>query len=264
LSGNFRIGNPIGQDYPFNGIIDEVRLSKTARGASWTTTEYNNQNNPSAFYTIGNEETSKKPSINMTVTGITCRKFNETFTVKLNISDAIGAAGFRFEIHYDPALLDITNVLWNAWGTGTYTADEVNGIISGSTSGGPISVNMTLVTITFNATFHHIWKDLPAWTNNQSATLYVQWANLSYVSGPDLGYVRGGLNQINVGPDVAYTFSPIQGDIDNNGRVDIFDLRTVAAYYDQQNSAYNLTNGDIIDIYDLVVIAANFDYTYYP
>jgi len=36
-----------------NGWIDEVRVSNIARSASWILTEYNNQNDPSTFYTIG-------------------------------------------------------------------------------------------------------------------------------------------------------------------------------------------------------------------
>ena len=36
-----------------NGIIDEARISNIARSANWILTEYNNQNSPSTFYTIG-------------------------------------------------------------------------------------------------------------------------------------------------------------------------------------------------------------------
>jgi hypothetical protein len=34
------------------GLLDEVRISKTARSAGWIATEYNNQSNPSSFYTV--------------------------------------------------------------------------------------------------------------------------------------------------------------------------------------------------------------------
>lgn len=37
--------------YPINGMVDEVRISNIARSSEWITTEYNNQNNPSAFIT---------------------------------------------------------------------------------------------------------------------------------------------------------------------------------------------------------------------
>src|SRR4029077_10286953 len=43
---------PGGGDY-LNGSIDEMRLSNVARSADWIATEYNNQNSPSTFYTLG-------------------------------------------------------------------------------------------------------------------------------------------------------------------------------------------------------------------
>ncbi|WOV93324.1 MAG: DUF5011 domain-containing protein [Candidatus Nitrosoabyssus spongiisocia] len=42
-------------DY-FNGILDEFRLSSTARSADWIATEYANQNSPSTFFTISAPE----------------------------------------------------------------------------------------------------------------------------------------------------------------------------------------------------------------
>jgi uncharacterized protein (TIGR03437 family) len=38
---------------PFTGSQDEVRVANVARSADWTTTEYNNQSNPSGFYSVG-------------------------------------------------------------------------------------------------------------------------------------------------------------------------------------------------------------------
>lgn len=42
----------------FDGIVDEVRVSSSARSSDWIQTEYNNQNSTSTFYTIGAEEES--------------------------------------------------------------------------------------------------------------------------------------------------------------------------------------------------------------
>jgi hypothetical protein len=49
----------------FGGIIDEVRISDSARNAGWIETGYNNQNATTTFYTLSNEET---PTITPTVT----------------------------------------------------------------------------------------------------------------------------------------------------------------------------------------------------
>jgi hypothetical protein len=204
----------------------------------------------------------KTPTFEMTPTFKTCRKCNETFTIKIDVSDAGNVKGFSFEIFYNSTLLDYVNITWNAWSSGSVTIDEANGNITGSTSGSAISGNLTIVTIEFSAKYHHIWKDLVGWTNNLTGTIYLQWANFSYPGAPDLRYERGGLNEINVGPDVVYTFSPIQGDVNNDGHVDMFDLRTVAAFYDTTNPDYNLTGDSIVDIYDLVIIGSSFGYTY--
>lgn len=40
----------------FNGLMDEIRFSQVARDTDWIATEYQNQNNPSAFYSYGPEE----------------------------------------------------------------------------------------------------------------------------------------------------------------------------------------------------------------
>jgi alpha-tubulin suppressor-like RCC1 family protein len=49
--------------YVINGNIDETRISNIARSADWIATEYNNQNDPNSFYSIGNEEIGKKPAV---------------------------------------------------------------------------------------------------------------------------------------------------------------------------------------------------------
>jgi hypothetical protein len=197
----------------------------------------------------------------------TCREYNETFTVQINISNAADVHDFEFEIHYNTTLLDIQGILWNAWGSGTYNIDDSNGNLTGYTSGIARSGNYSLMTIAFNATCRHIWKieaTVLGWKNDQNGTVYIQSANLSSPINPLLSYVRGGLTQISVGSDFLYMFSPIKGDLDNNGVVDVFDLRTVAALYNTASSTYDLTGDGAIDIFDLVVISTNYDFTYNP
>jgi hypothetical protein len=41
---------------PFNGQIDEIRISNTARSADWIATEHDNQDDPGTFMSTGNEE----------------------------------------------------------------------------------------------------------------------------------------------------------------------------------------------------------------
>ncbi|MEO6452650.1 MAG: DUF2341 domain-containing protein [Ginsengibacter sp.] len=45
-------------NFDFNGDIDEVRVSNVARSVGWILTEYNNQNSPATFYSVGSEATN--------------------------------------------------------------------------------------------------------------------------------------------------------------------------------------------------------------
>jgi hypothetical protein len=42
----------------WQGVVDELRVSLSARSADWILAEYNNQNSPSTFYTVGAESGS--------------------------------------------------------------------------------------------------------------------------------------------------------------------------------------------------------------
>jgi hypothetical protein len=52
---NLNIGRKEQNAYYFDGIIDEGRVIHDQRDGDWMLTEYNNQNNPSAFYTVSAE-----------------------------------------------------------------------------------------------------------------------------------------------------------------------------------------------------------------
>jgi hypothetical protein len=203
-----------------------------------------------------------KPRLDLSADSSTCHFYGENIAVKVDISNASNVEDFEFEIHYNTTLLDYTSITWNAWGSGTINVDETNGQITGSTAGNALGDNATLITIVFSAKCHHLWKDLPGWINDQNGAIYIQGANLSYPGGSVRIYEKDGLSEIDIGPDIGYTFSPIRGDVDNSGNVDLTDLRTVAAFYGQENTTYNLTGETTVDIFDLVVIATNYGYSY--
>jgi hypothetical protein len=50
------IGARWGLTANYGGMMDEIRISKAVRSLEWIQTEYNNQNDTSTFYTMGNEE----------------------------------------------------------------------------------------------------------------------------------------------------------------------------------------------------------------
>jgi hypothetical protein len=210
----------------------------------------------------------KTPTLNLSPTTKTCRKLGEEFDITVDISDALSVTSLTFDIRYDTTLLDFVSVTWGVWGSGTED-HSVDGTVTGSTSGGAQGGTQTLLTIRFKAAYNHIWKDTatiaPPWQNVWTGIINIESATLDYPSlQPVLSYTRGGpSNKINVGLDVTYTWDPIQGDIDLDGEVDLFDLRTVSAFYDKVNDTWNLTGSTgLIDIFDLVVIANNYGFKY--
>lgn len=76
--------------FVFSGNLDEARISSAARSDGWLTTTYTNQNDPTSFYTLGDEETPKNPIVqNNTVTPQNGTKVSTTpAELSINVSDS--------------------------------------------------------------------------------------------------------------------------------------------------------------------------------
>lgn len=211
--------------------------------------------------------TSYRPSLQITPDNVTCRKYLGTFTLQINVTNAVNTQAFNFTIYYDSLVLNCSSVssgeLANAF---TVTVDNTNGIVEVNAAGLPVNGNRWMMNITFQAINATIWKEGLA--NKLEGKIWFHQALLGFADGSTLQYVEGGVNQIGVN-SIAYTFLPIPGDVNNDGTVDVLDLRTVAAYYGKTSadpewleaSKYDLTNDNIIDIFDLVIVAANYGFT---
>lgn len=55
LGANAFFGNNHSNNTSSTSTLDEMRISNTSRSANWIKTEYNNQNSPSTFYSVGSE-----------------------------------------------------------------------------------------------------------------------------------------------------------------------------------------------------------------
>jgi hypothetical protein len=221
----------------------------------------------------GTQEQIKKPDLTLYSTRNVLRRYGEPFIVEIKISEPNQVQAFEFELQFNTTMLDYSNVTWNQWQTGTVSVNEAQGIVNGSTSGTPTTGNHTLVTVIFVAAINHIWKDegsIPGWINNQTGTISVQTAKLSYSGSPDLKYQKGGLDQINVGSDLSFKWYPIKGDVNEDGAVDVLDLISVANYFNvkqgdprwPQASRYDLTDPGAINILDMICVASNFWFKY--
>ncbi|MFE3846315.1 DUF2341 domain-containing protein, partial [Thermoplasmatota archaeon] len=70
-----------GTSLPFNGSIDEVRVSNVARSNDWIDTGYNNYNNPGTFFSVGAEEYTPAPVVTSPVPA------NDAVDVAITITD---------------------------------------------------------------------------------------------------------------------------------------------------------------------------------
>ncbi|MHA2143766.1 MAG: DUF2341 domain-containing protein, partial [Candidatus Thorarchaeota archaeon] len=55
-SANLTVSRGLHLSAPVDGVIDEIRISHEARSDGWIVTEYNNQYDPSSFYSVGVEK----------------------------------------------------------------------------------------------------------------------------------------------------------------------------------------------------------------
>lgn len=82
-AGNAAIGGEAagGENRRFEGYIDEVKISSVVRSADWIATEYNNQNAPGTFYSVGTQEA---------LSGFTVDESTDiiAFTVAINATSA--------------------------------------------------------------------------------------------------------------------------------------------------------------------------------
>jgi hypothetical protein len=92
-----------------DGILDEVRISNISRSASWITTEYNNQNSPLTFYTVG---TKASPPSDYVPSG----------TIASAVFDT-GNAGKRWDsLQWDSAIIAGTNITFEVRASDTLFA----------------------------------------------------------------------------------------------------------------------------------------------
>ena len=71
----------------FNGLLDEIRISNTAKSDDWISSNYNMMNNPEAFIDIGVEETYSEFSNQLLISTSSAVLERDTFTVTVTAND---------------------------------------------------------------------------------------------------------------------------------------------------------------------------------
>jgi hypothetical protein len=122
--------------YSFDGTMDEVRVSQTARSSAWVSTEYNNQNSPGSFRSVGITENVQPTKLAVTsVNGGSSPAVGTAFNVVVQAQDNGGT----------PQNVRSNTAISLSLNTGTGT---LGGTLTGTIPAGTISVTISGVTYT--------------------------------------------------------------------------------------------------------------------
>ncbi|MDA2911876.1 C25 family cysteine peptidase, partial [Nitrospiraceae bacterium AH_259_D15_M11_P09] len=99
----------------WDGIVDEVRISNSARDCNWIKTEFNNQDDPGdigvpGFYTVGGEESDPPLAVRLTRTKATlyAGEFSQVVQVEWRTSQELDHLGFHVHREQNGQLLRVT------------------------------------------------------------------------------------------------------------------------------------------------------------
>ncbi|MFX0167553.1 MAG: DUF2341 domain-containing protein [Candidatus Hodarchaeota archaeon] len=117
-----QLGDPA--DHEFNGTIDEVRISSTARSADWIATEFNNQNNPNNFYSVGSsQKVDPTPPSWSNLIETEPLGLGEAELVSIDVYDLYGVAQVLFEI--ESTNYTMVNIGGNTWQNDTWIPSSI-------------------------------------------------------------------------------------------------------------------------------------------
>lgn len=131
------------------GILDETRFAIGLKDSGWIETEYDNQNTPASFYTVGAEQSNIPELSNVTLNGGLDIDLTEGTTTSVNVTGTItDASGFA----------DITGATGKLYRTGvagaeTCTPDDANCYANNNCVLSSCTVNTCDVTCNYNVEF---------------------------------------------------------------------------------------------------------------
>jgi hypothetical protein len=151
----------------YDGKIDEARISNVARSSDWLNTEYNNQNNPNSFYSIGGVESSPD------FWAYNSYKFRKKIT--------IDAAKVTADLNNFPVLIDLYDTDLNDSAKVQADGDD---IIFTSVSGVKLDHEIEFFEQTHNATHAHLvaWVRVPILSATDDTDLILYYGNKAAVS----------------------------------------------------------------------------------
>lgn len=192
---------------------------------------------------------SVEPEITIASSPVEVRALGETASVDIFINDVVDLYQFSFKLSYNTTILDVVSVdfdFLNSPFVPYYEIHENDGYVyvwafSYGTAK-PANGTGLLVSITMKATKASIWPDPPL-----TCGLHLYETQLK---------TKENVQLLHTVADGAYIYQPKPGDLNADGKVNLVDLRLVAAYYDPSYKRIADLNRDgFVDIRDLSIVA---------
>ncbi|MFW9772985.1 MAG: DUF2341 domain-containing protein, partial [Candidatus Thorarchaeota archaeon] len=113
-------------EHEFNGTIDDVRILNTDLSVDWISTEYNNQNNPSTFYTISSQKVldNAPPTYSNLIESEDPLELGDTEIISINVSDSSGIN--QVKIEFEGSNHSMVNIVGETWQYTSWTPTSVN------------------------------------------------------------------------------------------------------------------------------------------
>jgi len=210
---------------------------------------------------------STKPKLAANPSTYTATTLGKKFTVNITIADVVNLYSFEFQLTYNTTVLDATDITIGPFLKSPYQITKK--IIDDSTGSIWLSVKSLppahssngsgiLATITFMVPLESgIW-------NVGYTPLECDLQPILTILKTDTGVT---LSHDTTNLSFHYKYTPIPGDLNSDGIVNIFDLRIVAKAYGSKpgepnwDSRADLNRDGKINIYDLVLVSANYGKT---
>lgn len=196
-----------GGGYYFTGDMDELRISKTVRTSQWILTEYNSENSPQTFYTVGSQiggtggtdtwisasasnwNTAANWSLGVVPGSSSTALFSASSTANCTINAAVNVAGINMTSGYTGGTITQSSGKTITVGSSGWT--QSGGIFTGDSAGDAISINgpFSLTGGTFTSTSGDLW--LAASSTISGATFNNNSGTVAFISTSTTATITG-------------------------------------------------------------------------
>jgi hypothetical protein len=198
---------------------------------------------------------SVKPKLLFTSSEYTAKKVPTEFDANINVTNIVNLQSFYFEVKFDPTLLSAQTVTVPSFSGNPerIIGQLIDTVFVNVTGISPVANgSMTLATIRFRVMKGFIWNTTtPIINSTINFTLHV--FNTTGGASIDHEAINGN-----------YTYRPVQGDVNTDGKVDLVDLGTEAVVFGTRSSdpawkpELDLNGDGTINILDIILVARNY------